>query len=78
MELRGEEGETVNRCGVELGAVAPWRARLGRRGKVANGRWPRCLLCFGVEGGRRGRLGRVGQKAEQADGAARPSWSGIQ
>jgi hypothetical protein len=38
MELRGEEGEMVDRCGEELGAMAPWRARPGRRWEAVQGR----------------------------------------
>jgi hypothetical protein len=38
MELRGEEGEMVDGCGEELGAMAPWRARPGRRWEAVQGR----------------------------------------
>jgi hypothetical protein len=54
-------GETVDGCGAELGVVAPWRARSGRRREAAKGRWQRCLL-WSARGGRRKLAGPVGPK----------------
>jgi hypothetical protein len=64
----------VDGCSAELGEVAPWQARLGRRGEGAKGRWRRCLLCL-ARGGRRKPAGPVGPK-----GLSRPAgcWAEIQ
>jgi hypothetical protein len=57
VEWRGEEGETVDGSGVEIGAAAPWRVRPGRRWMAAE-----ALLYFGR--GPKGRIGRLGDWAE--------------
>jgi hypothetical protein len=51
----------VDGCSAELGAVAPWQARSGRRGEAAKGQWRRCLLCS-ARGGRRKQAGPVGPR----------------